>query len=89
MDQSTVCEGIGGITYGADGAGTPGFVNVRQKHIQGYCVNGANGTALTNGKTWETVPLKDGESNAVKRRYQIQLGTGLFTQEKLVINYLH
>jgi hypothetical protein len=89
MDQSTIAEGIGGVTWGSDNDGKPGFVNVRQKHIQGYCINGATSLAVTNGRGWKVVPQQVDGVQAVKRRYQIQLGTGLFTQEKLVINYLH
>ena len=84
MDQSTIAEGIGGVTWGSDVAGSPGFINVRQKYIQGYCMNGATTAPVVNGKAWENVPQKVDGVTAVKRRYQIQLGTGLFTQEKLI-----
>lgn len=90
MDQSTIAEGIGGITWGVDGDGKPGLVNVRQKHIQGYCKNGiVGGTAITVGQSWNSVPNRENPTSndsitVVTRRYQIQLGTGLFTQEKLI-----
>lgn len=95
MDQSTICEGIGGITTGVDRTGNPGLVNVRQKHIQGYSINAtATGTAITVGKAWGPVPntanpTPNSSANVTTRRYQIQLGTGLFTQEKLVSSIIY
>jgi hypothetical protein len=93
MDQSTIAEGIGGVTFGADTSGAMGWVNVRQKHIQGWCANNAVSEAIVAGEAWGPVPNTVNPtgtaSDVVTRRYQIQIGTGLFTQEKLVNNYLH
>ena len=88
MDQSTIAEGIGGVTFGADADGAPGWINVRQKHIQGWVANNATSTPITDGSAWESVPNTVNPTGVaiavVTRRYQIQLGTGLFTQEKLI-----
>lgn len=93
MDQSTIAEGIGGVTFGADREGAMGFINVRQKHVQGWCSNNTTSTPITLGQGWEGVPNIENPTgtteDVVTRRYQVQLGTGLFTQEKLVNNYLH
>lgn len=95
MDQSTICEGIGGITWGVDAAGKPGLVNVRQKYIQGYSKNDVIApVAITAGQSWESVPntvnpTPNSNATVVTRRYQIQLGTGLFTQEKLVSSIIY
>jgi hypothetical protein len=92
MDQSTICEGIGGITWSVDEAGAAGLVNVRSKYIQGVTASNNASTAITAGHGWDTVPnaqlgngvtLPAGAGSTV-RRYQIQLATGLFTQEKLI-----
>lgn len=94
MDQSTISEGIGGITWGSDINGKPGVVNVRQKFVQGSCGNNLAGTstAVTGGEGWHAVPVESvgngvtlpGTTRASLRRYQIQLACGLFTQEKLI-----
>lgn len=93
MDQSTICEGVGGVTWGADGDGKPGLVNVRQKYIQGTCFNElliGTATAITAGRGYGASPnYEQGNgtgtlTNSTLRRYQIQLATGLFTQEKLI-----
>lgn len=90
MDQSTISEGIGGITMGADANGFPGLVNVRQKYIQGYGINGIVTSETLKGKSSGVVPngvVATGVpagTTTTTRRYQIQLGTGLFTQEKLI-----
>jgi len=93
MDQSTISEGIGGITWGSDNGGLPGLVNVRQKFIQGVSATTTGApAAITAGTGWGAVPntlagngvtLPAG-SLSTMRRYQIQLATGLFTQEKLI-----
>jgi hypothetical protein len=93
MDQSTIAEGIGGVTWGADFDGKPGLVNVRSKYIQGASGTfDASPAAITLGLGWLAVPntasgngvtLPAGSSSTM-RRYQIQLATGLFTQEKLI-----
>ena len=91
-DQSSVTEGIGGITFGSTpltnatiGAGTglnaQGLINVRQNLIHG--IDNINGPttklALVGGAGVGTVP-----STAVTRRYQISFALGMFTQEKLI-----
>ena len=98
MDQSTIAEGIGGVTWGVDNGGNPGIVNVRSKYIQGASGTfDASPAAVTLGLGWLAVPntlagngvvLPSGSSSTL-RRYQIQLATGLFTQEKLVSSILN
>lgn len=93
MDQSTISEGIGGITWGADRDGNPGVVNVRSKYIQGMTANAVSpASPVGAGHGWDSVPntlagngvtLPPGHSSTL-RRYQVQLAAGLFTQEKLV-----
>lgn len=92
MDQSTISEGIGGVTWGSDRAGIVGLVNVRQRYIQGASRNNSvgvtidNGTGdgvMPNGQAGNGVSVPSGSLSSL-RRYQIQLATGLFTQEKLV-----
>ena len=93
MDQSTIAEGIGGVTYGTGGNEKAGLVNVRQKYIQGFLENNVTtGTPFVTGQGWLGVPnlqLGNGvvlpaATVSTLRRYQIQLATGLFTQEKLI-----
>lgn len=88
-DQSTICEGVGGVTVASDGAGTPGLVNVRQKFVQGYNYGSSatNTAPFVTGTDWRGVPHTQSAITAVTgttRRYQIQLATGLFTSEKLI-----
>lgn len=92
MDQSTISEGIGGVTVGCDSLAIPGLVNIRQKYIHGHSLNFATGgTAFASGKEFGIVPQTATQINnipvnqaSVTRRYQIQLATGLFTSEKLI-----
>ncbi len=51
MDQSSIDQGIGGITRGVDGSGNEGLVNVRTAHIQGV-----SGALPTNGFNVPSVP---------------------------------
>lgn len=91
-DQSTVYEGIGGVTFGSTpltnatiGAGTglnaQGLINVRQNLIHGIDnINGPSSkAALVGGAGIGSVP-----STALTRRYQISFALGMFTQEKLI-----
>lgn len=92
MDQSTISEGIGGVTWGSDRAANVGLVNVRQRYIQGASRNGDTGADIVNGRGDGVMPngqagngvsVPSGSLTSL-RRYQIQLAAGLFTQEKLV-----
>jgi len=96
MDQTSISEGIGGYITAFDGGGLPGFVNVRQRMIQGsdYSVEGGGNLAWTAGTSFGQVPqatdLPSGAPApvagqvAVTRRYQVNFALGLFTQDKLV-----
>jgi hypothetical protein len=96
MDQSTIGEGIGGITIASDSIGNAfGICNVRQKFIQGVqrIVSPAGGS-FVGGAQFGNVPqsadLPSGVQQpvagvtAVTRRYQINFALGLFTQDKLI-----
>ena len=101
MDQASVANGIGGVSMGSDTAGRLGFNNVRQKQIQGISSTTAGGSAAdflygVGGRTPNefatgVAPFSQatttGQYTCV-RRYQVYLGTGLFTQEKLVSFFL-
>ncbi len=94
MDQTSIADGIGGWVAGHAASGEPGMINVRQHYIQG--IDGTNSTAadipfgMSDGSG--PVPNKiagdgvDPGSNPYycSRRYQINLATGLFTQDKLI-----
>lgn len=94
MDQSTITEGIGGVTMGSGVNGALGFVNVRQKHIQGS--QGAFPAAPTNfsggagaghvpqNATFPATYTPPVGSSATTRRYQVNFALGLFTQDKLI-----
>ena len=86
MDQTSIAEGIGGITISNDANNpvtTHGVVNVRQRYIQGMCINQTTtGTNFTAGKQWGAVP--SGTAAGITRRYQINFALGLFTQDKLI-----
>jgi hypothetical protein len=97
LDQTSISEGIGGVVFGYDGdlvgAGKQGILNVRQAYIQGIEVNNATAADLTNGKAAGTVPnnlsilpgvVVPAGALATTRRYQVNLATGLFTQDKLI-----
>lgn len=94
IDQTSVTDGIGGWTVGADTQGTIGVLNARQAYIQGISTNNvSSGTNFTTGRSLGYVPqvnqfpsnapAADGR-NVVCRRYQISFALGLFTQEKLI-----
>lgn len=96
MDQTSIAEGIGGVTVGCDATGAFGLVNVRQKYIQGQSVSTGAGTAFTAGGSFGVVPIASTTAIpsglpapasgfvAVTRRYQINFALGLFTQDKLI-----
>lgn len=78
----------------ASGFAKQGIVNVRQKYIQGLeFVNPANDTNLTGGSGAGAVPNESSPlpgvvvpagAKATTRRYQVNLATGIFTQDKLI-----
>lgn len=75
MDASSIDQGIGYVVPGPrPGAATIGLVNVRQAFIQGI-----DNTATTG---FGHVP--NGSGQVTNRRYQVNLATGLFTQDKLI-----
>ena len=92
IDQTSIAEGIGGVTVGLGGTGlgystallaTAGgstLVNVRQAYIHGI-----DATATTN---FGSVPNTQGAVGSTTglpiRRYQVNLALGLLTQDKLI-----
>ena len=92
MDQETVSDGVGGITWGVDTGGRFGVVNVRQKYIQGIdTVSPTTPSSFSAGSGSNNVPnnyLMTGAvvqgNNFCTRRYQINLALGMFTQDKLI-----
>lgn len=96
-DQQSLGDGVGGYVVGSDSAGKAGLCSVRQTSIQGvtsvlnstaypagtsFNVAGLGG-AVPNNQSWLSgVNLATGTK--CTRRYQVHLGTGLFTQEKLI-----
>lgn len=92
IDQTSISEGIGGYTLDIDSDGLHyGNQSVRQKYIQGVQIVAAPGAAnFTGGHTagyvGDSVPPQTlGNATAtVTRRYQINFGLGLFTQDKLI-----
>jgi len=93
MDQTSIAEGWGGFSYGADSLSVPGMLNVRQKYIQGIST-GLSVTSMpfTGGSSLGIVPNStlpagvtgNGSAFYCTRRYQINLALGLFTQDKLI-----
>lgn len=90
-DNSSICEGIGGVVIGSDGGGTgQGLVNVRQAYIQGR--DGSINTAATplsfsQGDGFGTIPntAANAQTNGLcTRRYAINLALGIYTQDKLI-----
>lgn len=100
MDQTSIAEGIGGVTMGFSNSGaTPadskaGLVNVRQNYIQGIdlstattpldFVAGTGAGRLPNNYIPTGVTATAPTANISTRRYQVNFGLGLFTQDKLV-----
>lgn len=94
MDQTSIGEGIGGVTLGQASTGGAGLVNVRQNYIQGVSTTvNATPNNFIGGSASNSVPNRD---NAVSgftptpgawfctRRYSVSLACGLFIQDKLV-----
>lgn len=89
-----VIFGFDNYDYNDSGFAKQGLVNVRQKYIQGLeFLNPANDTNLTGGGAAGAVPnelstlpgvVVPAGAKATTRRYQINLATGLFTQDKLI-----
>lgn len=96
IDQTSIAEGIGGITWGADGSINQGVINVRQNLIQGIDESNAaaGGASITGGNGVGIVPNQvlgaglvnqTGASNRYStRRYQVNLALGILTQDKLI-----
>lgn len=93
MDQTSVAEGIGGIVPATDSAGYAGYVNTRQKYIQGISTTtGVTPANFSGGASLGVVPqssdvpagITGSGGTAVTRRYQINFALGLFTQDKLI-----
>ena len=95
MDQTSIAEGIGGVTIAADSTITPyfGVVNTRNKYIHGISdISVASAANFTGGTSFGGVPqsvdvpsgITGNGSVGVTRRYQINFALGLFTQDKLI-----
>lgn len=96
FDQTSISEGIGGVTIGPDqtaSGAVQGQLNVRQRYIQGRCLTyAASPAAFTAGNGLGTVPcvsVPDGvtapaNTVSVTRRYQVSFALGLMTQDKLI-----
>lgn len=100
LDQTSIAEGIGGISIAADASGAFGICNVRQRYIQGKSASTGAGVAFTGGNDLGNIPLSSNDAipsglftpatpvtdttAAVTRRYQINFALGLFTQDKLI-----
>ena len=97
MDQTSIAEGIGGVIFGYDNNATfpkQGVLNVRQNFIQGLEFNTATTGADLNGGTGAgSIPNRSSTlpgvtlpagALATTRRYQVNLATGIFTQDKLI-----
>jgi len=95
MDQTSIAEGIGGVTMSADPTIVPyfGVANTRSRHIQGIsqvsvaaAANFVGGASFGGVPQTATVPagVTGNTGVAVTRRYQINLALGLFTQDKLI-----
>jgi hypothetical protein len=98
MDQTSIREGIGGITTGVGFNYLAGTTNTRQAYIQGFdniqtttnsgaganFVAGLGSGAVPN----ESVPYGVTQPTVLQRcctrRYQISFALGLFTQDKLI-----
>lgn len=82
-DQTSISEGIGGVSVGTDGnaaATTFGLVNVRQAYIQG--IDNGTGTAPATS-VFGAQGVGFGTVFAT-RRYQVSFALGMFTQSKLI-----
>jgi hypothetical protein len=91
-DNSSICEGIGGVVVGGDGSGASyGLVNVRQAYIQGRdgstATTNANFTAGDGSGTVPNTATNNQTNGLCTRRYSLNLALGLFTQDKLVSHF--
>ncbi len=94
IDQTSISEGIGGVTIGVDGnagGATFGQVNVRQNYIQGVdLTSDTTDVTFTGGRGAGLVPNNQnpfnlsGQAYYCTRRYQVNLALGLLTQDKLL-----
>lgn len=94
MDQSTVADGIGGITYGCGANSFVGMVNTRKQLIQGIdnstpgaaanFTGGTGGGAIPNNYVPSGVSAPPSGTSYCSRRYQVSFALGLFTQDKLI-----
>jgi hypothetical protein len=95
MDQTSISEGIGGVTVDADSAVSSkfGVVHTRNKYIQGISdITVATAANFTGGASLGAVPqfaevpsgISGNGSAGITRRYQINFALGLFTQDKLI-----
>jgi len=97
IDQTSIAEGIGGVTIGKSNSASYGLVNVRDSYIQGINsslnTTPANFTAGTgffntpNGQSQSGFQGNGGTnltSYTCTRRYQVTFALGLFNQDKLI-----
>lgn len=98
LDQTTICEGVGGAVIGTDTQGYIGEIPVRQKYVQGIEISNVAGLGvgtanLTGGGVAGFVPNNSGSgvpgaptgaNTCCTRRYQVNFALGLFTQDKLI-----
>lgn len=95
MDQTSICEGIGGTFLATDSSSVPyfGVVNTRNKFIHGISdVTVSAPGNFMGGAEFGKIPqaaeipagITGNGSVGVTRRYQINFALGLFTQDKLI-----
>jgi hypothetical protein len=107
IDQGSIADGVGGfivdstLAAASGNASEPinfGYVNVRQKHIQGagnslavaapaVVSNFAYGATFPGVGSTDIPPGVSSNGNTTQgytRRYQVNLALGLFTQDKLI-----
>ena len=88
IDQTSIAEGIGGVVPGFGVGANRGYVNVRQRYIQG--VGHSTAAGATESAGFGKVPQSTGKppisivGNSTTRRYQVNLALGLMTQDKLI-----
>lgn len=85
MDQTSIAEGIGGVCMGTND-NTPNEthpINVRQRYIHGVDTVATGGyKEVPNGQPGDAASSPGAE--VATRRYQVNLATGLLTQDKLL-----
>lgn len=94
FDQTSIAEGIGGVTIDTDSTTPPyhGNCNVRQKYVHGIStISGSTPANFTGGASFGPVPqatdwvtTSPNGTVGVTRRYQVNFALGLFTQDKLI-----